>query len=1279
MKRKWFTLLVALMALASFQVNAVQTITSTWIMADTTGLTAPSYSANKTALANWLTWTGTTAAINSKTITTPIDDPASLFNVAAVGTNDRLINILSGTNKLSLSYGSNDWTQFEVVQFVTSPTTPATAFPGLVRATQALSPTMEGYLMPAQGGDATLQDTTASMLMVASNKDGKLQIVHFSDIFTNIPAGLAMFTSSPVIYTTYATYNNQPDMTPLAAVLNAALPAGQDPLVGGTPGTFGGYNRDVAYISQDFTGTFPAAINVNFADTTLITQYVGTEQSTAGALADVGHWTNGLPKNFPAVTTPTDPYGLSGSGQMFAVVVRQSAGGVLGTTVAGVAYKSDLRPVYIKLNGDVHSRCDCPEQFIFPQWMAQNQLISLPVQNQVWSLTAGLGAGFNKAAANVSKSGNEAVVSSGISNLTFTFVDSITGGSFTHGKNTMTGFGADLGVPLYYIQNDKGEYLTVDSSTYQFDRNNTKVDVTGTNLFWAKDTLKSDADPNKNKAALQLFAISGAQVGPNDEGWYAKCLSYVYLPLASYTVSYNTGKVNTDTIAYNFGLGKKATPDPATACVTTAPINDISAAFRIAQYSPVGSTQQNLIVANPSFTGGSSPVAAKWKKDTFDAFPGDCDYYLIKNITDPAKPFLYAAGGADLDSIKPVPTDLTTLSGQMLAHWQVVVKSATDKSYTFAPEPVTGYGDGLFTNTQLLGSDYRFKVNADKSITAFDFSTYTTNYQTTQSTLVFTCTDHTLPFYNPEWPNPAQLAIIEAPFVDRNLTDYVKNDDNTPTQIGKDSYQVYLNKIGKGIDDPTYLKAYKTNVRVLGDTTDGAENHMIPYFVFSLTKNNKEYFLNVHTGVNGVDSVYWTAQANTEAFLNRVVNEWEDYPNDYSRYKFCMPYQVDKDGKLVKPVPYGETEYQPVYIQTLDTAINDYPYLVVAGSATKYATAVNLDTAMLAAGKALLEVGNIYTVDYSKIDPYQVTSWVFDGGSNVSGANVWVPLTNTKGENPFTNPDSKALSTTGLLTNFKPNEQSGTTFITESGLTPNYGVFSGIKESSLFFNYESTQQIGTFAKVPIYYYRIGTSDKGPWLTDAKIKKATETSYQYQWPEPWPVGQVPYRVAYFDPNKLTYAATNDSLYAQIVGLRYVKVGNDANNTLTESDASVTDQTFVVISYVNYTNPQPAKYRYLAGVNNRLVFVEGLQNALVFQFGRATDGGFTGIEVVGAGQIFGVTGGVKLLNQVGNVVSIYTVDGRLVKTVQVTSADQTVDAPQGVLIVKSAGNATKVVVK
>ena len=103
-------------------------------------------------------------------------------------------------------------------------------------------------------------------------------------------------------------------------------------------------------------------------------------------------------------------------------------------------------------------------------------------------------------------------------------------------------------------------------------------------------------------------------------------------------------------------------------------------------------------------------------------------------------------------------------------------------------------------------------------------------------------------------------------------------------------------------------------------------------------------------------------------------------------------------------------------------------------------------------------------------------------------------------------------------------------------------------------------------------------------------------------------------------------------------------------------------------------------FLSSTGLVLKFTENKDDRLTFTWEKAEDHGITGIKVIGASQakVYGVAGGVKIANASG-AVAVYTVDGRLVTTQAVTSPDQTVAVPAGIYIVKNGANVVKVVVK
>jgi hypothetical protein len=854
------------------------------------------------------------------------------------------------------------------------------------------------------------------------------------------------------------------------------------------------------------------------------------------------------------------------------------------------------------------------ERFVTPEWMVSEKLLGFPLQHP---------HGFS-------------------SELTHTYACTIRDGIYSYKTENETktveidGFGP-ANIPLYRIQNEEGKYLTIDTTTY-FWQPVPNTGVTGVNMVWCDKYDDIAEDSAGNKAALQLFAIVGAESGPENT-WYPAGEDYQYLPLASYKVQYHTQTVLQDTIFYNKNLGHDS---------------DDGELFRAGLYLPAGGEIKHLIVAS-DFGTQITPLEVKWKKQEY-AQVNSGSSYLVYDANDG---FYYAGGGAGQNRLKRA--DAFTI----LAQWKIRQEEENPYLHTFTPELTEIYGE--HPNDQLQGSYYFRKLNGDDAtmrVQAFDLSEYNNApYTVKTDTFEIISTAYESPYYDiPAYALPDQVAMLGAPFVDRNLTDSISGSGVTP--VGDRSYRVYAKPVDGNINSLTFLTIYKTTEVSLGET-----GHVIPYFALSLTKNDKEYFLNVADNPLRGDSVYWTLITDEERDILLNPEKYGDpqYKYQFKQYKFCLPYQVNEDGHRVMPVKYGEpgykVEYQPVYLQTLsDSSATDYPYLIIVGSSTKYVSAKCLDKVIAEDNPVENSLKwNIYSVDYSLIDPYLVTSWILAGKH--SDENEWAQMYDSvTGSN-----DAQ-----GVLTDVKLG--GGFYFIGESKASPvNYGALTGIIDNGLLeFIAEGQEMIGSYTKHQISYYKIKIQGKNLYLTDSRYE--TDPEYKYQW-----LDERKYPLAYFRDGKLpdyeAYLPTRaDERFIQTFGFRYFDP-NNTKNPIKETDK----HTFVIASNANFRDYGSDNYRYLAEVSYRLTFISGLENVLVFQFGKKDENGnFTGLEVVGRGEVFGVTGGVRLLNRTGKV-DLYTIDGQLFKSVEITGTDQTVAAPRGVVIVRCGGKATKVLVK
>ena len=903
--------------------------------------------------------------------------------------------------------------------------------------------------------------------------------------------------------------------------------------------------------------------------------------------------------------------------------------------------------------------CPCPSEFIDPKWMAENRLLSLPLENQIWVQDKAVEAW-------IATKGNSAIVTNtsgdqAITTLTHTYVTTIKtyspGGDavaripYGTAANQYTTanakFQKDLEVPLYYVQNDAGLYLTVVPKSDMSDLNATTPDVNGIKLEWQAKFNYNAAEITAigyDKRALQLFAISGCK--ENDGVWYGN--NFIYLPLASYEINYATGVIDDD-IVYNTNLGKaKATSEN---CVG----NDVTACYRISQYSPVASLVKNLVVFNSSGqagTGNLVPIEFRLKKQNF--VKEFCEFQLVQNSAGKYYTF---------DNMTNIANDDFAKTNRLDAHW--IIEWDDNDLARFKPELKEMYGVAI-EQIQLTGEYYFVKklsgtINDNKTgsvkLQVLNVSGYKDGkYEPEFLELTLSCVEqHTVPFFDLEKDGglnifASQLAILEAPYVDRNLTYFVEDENGAtpPTPIYRDreiiGYQTYIAKIGENFNNAEYLTVYRENRREL------TEHHIIPYYSFSITNklNGNEYFLNVDSREGSPDSVYWTILTPIE---REDLLDYEGKPNALNNFKFCLPYKVDANGALAPKVKYGAASYYPVYLQTLDKDKGDSPSLVISGSSTKYVTCRKLDDAMKPGVTKPTDDWNIFTVDYRYIDEMKVTAWIFGGATPLD--NVWVPLLGARELN---------TTATGVLTNQKL-AGGGVTFVTESGADPNYGIMGTTNTNNLTFEFRGETTIGAWAVRPIWYYRIKLAD-GKYLTDATNK--SEAAYKYAF------GGASYPYGYFTealtpkPEYVAQDILADADFVQTFGLQYV-------------DASDNIQSFYVIANANYTNPKnEAGYRFLASINDHLVFVDDPKDAMIFQFGKKDANGYTDLEVVGQGGIFGVEGGVKLLNTSGKV-DVYSIDGRLIKSTVLTGGEEFIAVPRGVAVVKNGSKVVKVVVR
>jgi len=994
------------------------------------------------------------------------------------------------------------------------------------------------------------------------------------------------------------------------------------------------------------------------------------------------------------------------------IVATRAYGGPKGTDPDGTRFSRVLTQ-------NTTPSCGCTGSFITPQWMGENRLLNLPLNNQLWRGTPNTdptAVAMNSwIATGDAVSGTQAPVGTAkaailtidqtkvkATTLKHTYVTTINkekngtvnipftlGGNLTDPANmtSIPGFASDVKVPLYYVQNADGWYLTVVPLTDMKDSQVTLDDVNGVKLQWRQNLYKYNDDKNVDKRVFQLFAISGCE-RDQFNGTYG---NWIYLPLAAYTANYSSGSITDMTPVYNSNLGTGMPKDPT--CLANDTINnDITACFRISQYSAADNDTKNLVVfRSNSMAGTGNLTPVEFRVSKFKYLPWDgCNNVLVQNAGVSAIKGQYYS----FNQMKDIDPDFINYA--LDAHWTVTIDSKTDPDMpliNFSPELQKMYGNPV-TPTQLKDSYLILNVAKSQKTTdgdtiyvmKFNKTDYENGAPAVYDTLSLKCAQHEMPFFdleaNGNFDLSKKLAIVETPFVNRNLAYIVDNDATTPFAVkdGKGNvlyYRCFIdNMVECDFTDAQYLNVYPENRKELTPSVNGKDTHVIPYYSFSIsTSDGNEYFLNVNTTDPSRDGYSINWDAITPAQKTMLMNPKDDKDNNQmTNFKFCLPYKFEYDAVTKtwskSTVTCKEVEYPAVYLQTMEDGVdkdgnNIYPNLIVASSATKYVTAQPLDKAIQSGSNCL--VNNIYSVDYRFIDPTKVTSWVFGGAE--ANSNVWVPLNGV-----FDNEPPYVLPNTGQFTN--TDVSSGNTFISQgvdNALNtqlnqPNLkiGMLTGLTaaDNPLTVTFAGDTTIGEWAVRPIWYYRISSSD-GEYLTDATNTK-TDYIYNFQ------TGKYP--LAYFTtllPLRGDEATTHiyaDKAFSQVFGFRYV--------------TDDTDSTFYIVSNADFTKSKTAgledSYRYLAQVNNHLVFVDTKADALAFQWGNINDGKFTEIQVVGKGGIFGVPGGVKFLNTTGKV-DIYSIDGRLIKSAVLTGSEQTLDAPRGIAIVKAGSKVVKVVVQ
>jgi hypothetical protein len=469
----------------------------------------------------------------------------------------------------------------------------------------------------------------------------------------------------------------------------------------------------------------------------------------------------------------------------------------------------------------------------------------------------------------------------------------------------------------------------------------------------------------------------------------------------------------------------------------------------------------------------------------------------------------------------------------------------------------------------------------------------------------------------------SRITFLESLYEDRNISYYTTDvtQNVSDTVYNPKGLSSSVRKVTKG-DAASYswVTVYKSNVRYLGKDSVIT----VPYYVFAYRNDkDEEYFLSV---IND-SRVQWTllSKENRDELVAYDAN-YSAFPN----FKFCLPILEEDKNEA--------SEGSKFYLQTLDAEISK-PYYFVKTSKESGLLDADSVTALLKDPKTYVNLQGIYSLleNYKNLTTF--SSWITIT-EDVVGSE-WLKVASVTA-------DEKEKA--GVITNVD-NATAGTISIAPSKESPvNYGILTGIDnpDITLKLAFVDSAKIG-YERIPIWYYNIIKDNV--YLTDAVDSTKDEYTLKYSTGE----GAAPakFQYAFFGTK-----TENDTKYQQTFGLKLV------------------DKTskFVIVSQAY----GQGKLRYVGAVRGRLVFVNKQEDALTFQWGQVEDNKYTGIGVVGAAGIYGVTGGVKVVNATG-AVAIYSIDGRLIKSSDAVSPDQTIAVPAGIYIVKNGASVVKVLVK
>ncbi len=799
-------------------------------------------------------------------------------------------------------------------------------------------------------------------------------------------------------------------------------------------------------------------------------------------------------------------------------------------------------------------------------------------------------------------------------------------------------------VELYYIQHaiDTTLYLTIDSTSLYAETMGSTLDgVSGMKLTWSKKfTSTSQKGSTVGETAdyrpLQMFAIYGCKTTTSAYG------NFILIPAASWEFNYTTRKHTT--IKANTRIGNTSVVDE----------------FRISEGSTKGSNGINYMIVMPSSETNQEGVTPTEYTFTRDPY-ANTDYFCEKNSQGQITKHSFVQRQGFLPSVKA--TGLFEYSYKLggatsakdyndpSMHWTIC---KDDKGlYTFTPESDDwdANGEKVPARNQLLEQYYFVPMNVnnyaigDVAVAAPSkdkpqvFMAIPKNNPGRENILTVTITrmtetegDECITAFKKFSTDDLHYdwSILESIYTDRYV--YSKGMADGSGYVPGDMANAYYAQ-ATGTTTPKtvqYLRIRESNTTYQNEkNNDTVYHHSIPYYniihvvYYPETQTEEQYYLEMGwdekaNAGKGADVVRFRHLTDREKF---VVEHYDQYPDTMQAVKFCFPYKLNSKGEATTTLS-GYTD-KNVAVRTMPRQ-NQVFWLGVDASDTSNALAVK---------------------DSTRAD-------VFVFGPNANSDEEWIG-----------NADKS-----GWLKDYSRSDASSIYLVEPSGADPvNYGLLSyisnvlpDINDGNFTFKMVLDTIINKYTKTHIWYYQI-INKQGKLLTYKPLAGAT-SDYKYG----------DYTYAYFADaaaNANVVTPTNNQVFGFLINKGDAKPGHG--------------YPFWVVAQAS-----SGSYKYLGQNNNRMVFFptlsdnkkEAQKKAMTFEIGKVDNGKFTGKDDVTSNTVavYGVEGAVKVANAEG-AIELYTIDGRQFKSVLATGGEQTISAPRGVVIVKVAGKATKVVVK